>query len=86
MADYEAGNDLIAAMKAGQTMHVQGLNDNGQPISIPLPLADFAKAFDGPPTDPKIVVEQQKQLEEELKKRGEDARKKLEGQQAAPPR
>lgn len=79
MADYEASDDLIGAMKKGQTMHVQGINDTGQPISIPLPLADFAKAFDGPPTDPKTVAEQQKQLQDELQKRAEDARKKLEG-------
>jgi len=86
MADYEASDDLIGAMKKGQTMHVQGINEAGQPISIPLPLAEFAKAFDGPPSDPKTVVEQQKQLQEELQKRAEEARKKLEGAQTAPPR
>jgi hypothetical protein len=86
MSDYEVSNDLIGAMKTGQTMHVQGLNDTGQPLSIPLPLADFAKAFDGPPSDPKAVADQNKQLQQELEKRGEEARKKLEGQQAAPPR
>ena len=83
MADYEASDELIGAMKKGQTMHVQGINDTGQPISIPLPLADFAKAFDGPPTDPKTVAEQQKQLQDELQKRAEEARKKLEGAAAA---
>jgi invasion protein IalB len=86
MSDYEVSNDLIGAMKTGQTMHVQGLNDTGQPLSIPLPLADFAKAFDGPPSDPKAVADQNKRLQEELEKRGEEARKKLEGQQTAPPR
>ena len=86
MSDYEVSNDLIGAMKTGQTMHVQGLNDTGQPLSIPLPLAEFAKAFDGPPSDPKAVADQNRQLQQELEKRGEEARKKLEGQQAAPPR
>jgi predicted TIM-barrel fold metal-dependent hydrolase len=62
------------------------LNDTGQPLSIPLPLADFAKAFDGPPSDPKAVADQNKRLQEELEKRGAEARKKLEGQQPAPPR
>ena len=46
-----------------------------------MPLTDFAKAYDGPPTDPKEFEEQQKQLQDELQKRAEDARKKLEGQQ-----
>jgi hypothetical protein len=54
----------------------------GQPISLPLPLSDFAKAYDGPPTDPKVFEENQKKLQEELQKRAEEQRKKLEG--AAP--
>ena len=53
VAEYEASDELITKMKTGQTLHVQGINGSGQPISIPMPLADFAKAYDGPPTDPK---------------------------------
>ena len=56
---------------------------NGQPISLPLPLNDFAKAYDGPPTDPKVFEEQQKKLQEELQKQAEEARKKLESAAAA---
>ena len=52
----------------------------GQPISLVLPLNDFAKAYDGPPTDPKVFEEQQKKLQDELQRRAEEARKKLEGQ------
>jgi len=37
---------------------------------------DFAKAYDGPPTDPKAFEEQQKKLQEELQKRAEETRKK----------
>jgi len=50
-----------------------------------VPLGDFAKAYDGPPTDPKVFEEQQKKLQEELQRRAEEARKKLEGQQQAAP-
>ncbi len=53
----------------------------GTPISLPLPLNDFAKAYDGPPTDPKVFEEQQRKLQEELQKQAEEARKKLEAQQ-----
>jgi len=63
---------------------VQAINMQGTPISLPLPLADFAKAYDGPATDPKVFEDQQRKLQEELQKKAEDARKKLE-QQAAPP-
>ena len=56
----------------------------GTPISLPLPLTDFAKAYDGPPTDPKVFEQQQRKLQEELQKKAEEARKKLEAQQPAP--
>ena len=69
MADYEASGELIGKLKRGQGLVVQGINGAGQPISLIVPLNDFAKAYDGPPTDPKKFEEQQKQLEEELKRR-----------------
>jgi len=86
MADYEATPDMIAKMKKGQALVVQAINSTAQPISLGLPLADFAKAYDGPPTDPKVFEEQQRKLQEELQRRADEARKKLEQQQggAAP--
>jgi invasion protein IalB len=81
MADYEASDQLIGVMKKGQGLVVQGINGAGQPISLILPLNDFAKAHDGPPTDPAEFEKRQKQLQEELQRRAEEARKKLEGQQ-----
>jgi hypothetical protein len=51
---------------------------------LPLPLSDFAKAYDGPPTDPKVFEENQKKLQEELQKRAEEQRKKLEAGQSQP--
>jgi invasion protein IalB len=78
MSDYEATPELIANMKKGQNLVVQAINSNGAPLTLPLPLAEFAKAYDGPPTDPKQFEETQKKLQEELQKRAEEARKKLE--------
>jgi len=80
MADYEVNADMIEKMKKGQGLVVQAINASGQPISVVLPLTDFAKAYDGPPTDPKVFAEQQQKLQEELQKRAEEARKKLEAQ------
>src|SRR6266481_2745565 len=76
MADYEASGELIGKLKKGQGLVIQGINGAGHPISLVVPLQDFAKAYDGPPTDPKKF--------EELQKRAEEAHKKLEGQQPAP--
>jgi invasion protein IalB len=78
MSDYDVTPELLANMKKGQNLVVQAINSNGAPLTLPLPLADFAKAYDGPPTDPKVFEENQKKLQEELQKRAEEARKKLE--------
>jgi invasion protein IalB len=78
MSDYEATPEMIANMKKGQNLVVQAINSNGAPLTLPLPLAEFAKAYDGPPTDPKVFEETQKKLQEELQKRAEEQRKKLE--------
>jgi invasion protein IalB len=83
MSDYEATPELLANMKKGQNLVVQAINSNGAPLTLPLPLGEFAKAYDGPPTDPKVFEETQKKLQEELQKRAEEARKKLEAQPAA---
>jgi len=83
MSDYEATPDLINSMKKGQNLVVQAINANGAPLTLPLPLAEFAKAYDGPPTDPKVFEETQKKLQEELQKRAEEQRKKLEDAQKA---
>lgn len=69
MADYEASGELIGKLKKGQTLVVQGMNGQGQAVSLPLPLPDFAKAYDGPPTDPKIVEDRQKKLQDEILKK-----------------
>jgi invasion protein IalB len=78
MSDYDASPELLANMKKGQNLVVQAINANGAPLTLPLPLGEFAKAYDGPPTDPKVFEENQKKLQEELQKRAEEQRKKLE--------
>src|SRR5262249_43180924 len=95
-SDYQVTDDLIAKMKKGQNIIVEAIDRQKTQINLPLPLKDFAKAYDGPPTDPKAFSEQQRKLQEELRKsheeqqkKAEETRKRLEGQQtlapAAPP-
>ena len=80
MSDYEVTADLLNHMKKGQNLVVQAINSNGAPLTLPLPLAEFAKAYDGPPTDPKVFEENQKKLQDELQKRAAEARQRLESQ------
>jgi invasion protein IalB len=82
MSDYEVTADMLGKMKKGQSLIVQAVNATGQPISLPLPLAEFAKAYDGPPTDPKVFEEQQRKLQEGLQEQAKKSLQKLEGQQA----
>ena len=85
-ADFEVSPDFVSKVKKGQTLVLQAFNLNGQVASFAFPLADFAKSNEGPPTDPKVLEEQQKKLQDELQRRAEDARKKLEQQQPAAPK
>ncbi|MBV9969353.1 MAG: invasion associated locus B family protein [Xanthobacteraceae bacterium] len=84
MADYDGTPDLVTKLKKGQALQVQAINLAGTQVSFPVPLVDFQKANDGPPTDPKVFEEQQKKLQDELQKRADEARKKLESQGGAP--
>jgi len=51
MADYKADADLIEKLKVGRSLTIQAF-ERRRPISFTLPLAGFAKAYDGPASDP----------------------------------
>ena len=80
-AEYNADDATIDKLKKGKTLTVQAFNVFKSVISLPLPLTDFAKAYDGAPIDPKALQAQQQKLQEELTKKAEEARKKLEADQ-----
>jgi invasion protein IalB len=69
---------VIDGVKKGSTLSVAVKNQVNNLITFVIPLAGFAKAFDGPPIDPKVLEEQRKKFEEELQKRAEEERKRLE--------
>jgi len=64
IADYKADAALIAKLKTGRSLAIQAV-DKGRPIGFTLPLAGFAKAYDGPPSDPTRLNEQQRKLPNE---------------------
>jgi invasion protein IalB len=54
ISDYDLGVELLAKLKAGQTLEIQAIALNEKPISLDFSLGDFAKAADGPASaDPK---------------------------------
>jgi invasion protein IalB len=60
VSDYEANDELIENMKGSEQLVVQAINGQGQAISLTLPLNDFGKAYDSPPSDPKGFEELRK--------------------------
>ena len=85
-ADFEVNQDFVGRLKKGQSLVLQAFNLNGQVASFAFPLVDFVKANEGPATDPKVLEEQQKKLQDELQRRADEARKRLEQQQQTPPK
>ncbi len=84
IAQYDATPDLVTKLKKGQMLTIQAVNLQNQIVSFPLALTDFQKANEGPATDPKVYEEQQKKMQEDLQKKADELRKKLEQQQGAP--
>jgi len=77
IADHDVDAAFVAKLKKGQQIILQSINISGQTANIPIPLTDFAKANEGPATDPKKFEEEQKKLQDELQKKAEEARKRL---------
>ena len=77
-AEAKVKGTTIDQMKKGTTLNVAVRNQVNNEVTFGVPIAGFGKAFDGPPIDPKVLEDQQKKLQEELQKRAEDERKRLE--------
>lgn len=84
-AEVGVDSNFISSMKRGNDMTVTALNMQGRPVPFKFTLSGFTSSYDGDPIDPKAFQDknqaQQEQLQSELKKRAEEARKKLEKSQ-----
>jgi Invasion associated locus B (IalB) protein len=83
-SDYEATTEMVDKLRKSQTLTVQAINPGGYPVSVSVPLTDFAKAYDGTPIDQKVLLERDKKLQGELERRAEETRNKLDGQPPPP--
>jgi hypothetical protein len=82
MADYEAGAELIDQLKQGRTLALEAIDRANSPISLTIPLDDFATAYDGPAQEPKVLEEvvsspEKMQAREERDRLAEEERKAL---------
>jgi len=69
MTDYDAGPEFVDRLKHGRMLTLSGVDGDNSAIRLTLPLAGFAEAYDGPPTEPKAFEEQPRKLQEELQRR-----------------
>ncbi|MCO5093272.1 invasion associated locus B family protein [Bosea sp. (in: a-proteobacteria)] len=85
-AEAPVKDDFINAMRKGTNLNVSVQNQGARELTFTIPLADFAKGFDGAAIDPKVLEDQQKKLQDELGKRQEELRQRLGagGAEAAP--
>jgi len=83
-AEAKVRTATVDQIKKGASLNVFVKNQFNNEIAFTLPLAGFGKAFDGAPIDPAVLEAQQKQLQDELQKRAEEERKRLESQSPAP--
>jgi invasion protein IalB len=82
-ADLNAAS--IAALKKAQTVSVQVRNQVNTEVTFNVPMKDFGTAFDGPAVDPKVLEQQQQELQKQLEEKAKQQREQLEKQQSAAP-
>lgn len=75
VGEIAVNDETIGKLKKAKTASVQALNGAQRPYNIPLDMKDFAKAFDGPGTDPKVIEAERKKLAEALQKKAEERAK-----------
>ena len=73
------------ALKKAQTASVTVRNQANLEVTFDLPMKDFATAFDGPAVDPKVLEQQNQELQKQLEERARLQREKLEQQQSGAP-
>jgi invasion protein IalB len=73
----EINADFIAKLKKGKVALITMLNPQNKPVNFDISLAGFTAVYDGPGIDPQQAQAAQQKLEDELKKKADEARQQL---------
>ncbi|WP_316862413.1 invasion associated locus B family protein [uncultured Cohaesibacter sp.] len=76
-SDVAVDETFIEQMKKGAVVSVTALNQQAQPVRFDLSLNGFTASYDGDPIDLQKTAEEQKKLQDLLRKRAEEQRQKL---------
>ena len=81
-AEAELNTASLGALKKAQAASVTVRNQANVEVTFNLPMKDFATAFDGPAVDPKVLEQQNQELQKQLEEKARQQREKLEQQQS----
>jgi invasion protein IalB len=84
-AEAELHGAEIASLKKAQTASIQVRNQVNNEVTFVVPMKDFGAAFDGPAIDPKVLQQQQQELQKQLEEKAKEQREQLEKQQSSTP-
>jgi invasion protein IalB len=73
----EINDDYVAKLKNGGSLFISMLNPQGKPVNFDISLAGFTSVYDGPGLDPAEAQARQQKLEDELKRKADEARQQL---------
>ncbi len=83
-AETEINSPALNALKKATNAAVVVRNQGGQEVTFNVPMKDFGAAFDGPAVDPKVIQQQNEELQRQLEERARQQREMLEKQPGAP--
>jgi len=69
VAEYDAGPELVASLKHGRILTLETVDNANSPISVAIPLVDFANVYDGAPQEPKVFEMTTKKVQAEIEER-----------------
>jgi invasion protein IalB len=81
-AEAELNESTTAALKKASTASIVVRNQGNQEVTFNIPMKDFGAAFDGPAADPKVLQQQNEELQRQLEAKARLQREQLEKQQA----
>jgi invasion protein IalB len=84
-AEAELSGAGINALRKSSVATVVVRNQANNEVTFNVPMKDFAAAYDGPPIDPKVLEQQNQELQRQLEEKARQQREQLEKQQSAAP-
>jgi invasion protein IalB len=83
-AEAELNGPTLSSLKKAQVANIIVRNQANNEVTFTLPMKDFGAAFDGPAIDPKVLEQQNQELQRQLQEKAQKEREQLEKQSAQP--